>query len=318
MTTMTEEFRKNENDERFIERFNAALVDIEKEYISAQEQSNQPVLFICGAPRSGITLLTQVFARSGLFNYITNFTARFWRVPFVGFYLEKLIGLRNLVGISGHTFKSSLGRTDGILDPHDFTYFWKYWLKYDGKHDIFPESKFKEIDVKGVRKEINAMVNFYEKPIFFRNILIYANPWLLHKIFPSSYFVVMRRDTLSNALAILEARRLYFGDENGWLSVRPRNYEELKNQPVEVQIIGQIKGIHDEIIKQTKDFTEGIINITYEELCNNPYDTTLKVAEHIGIKNFDIEEVRHKLPKSFVIQNLPYSSETIKKFEEVL
>lgn len=316
MANATEKYKKDNFDELFLKKFNDALAGLEKEYITAQETSDQPVVFVCGAPRSGTTLLTQVLAKTGLFNYVTNFVARFWRVPFVGLYLEKLMGIRNMN--TEHTFGSHLGRTLGILGPHEFTYFWEYWLKPHRKHEVFSEAKLNEIDVEGFKKEINAMINIYGKPIVFKNMLLFANPGLMHKIFPNSYFVVIKRDILLNALSIYNARKHYYGNENEWFSTRPANYEHLKKQPVEVQIVGQIKGIYDEIAKQSKTFSERIITTTYEELCNDPIKTVLLITEHLGMKDIDINEMSLRLPRRFNMQSKLNSTEILKKFKKAL
>lgn len=318
MNKISDEYQKDITDELFLDKFNFALADLECEYIAAQKQSDQPILFICGSPRSGTTLITQVLARSDLFNYPDNFVARFWRVPFIGLYVEKLIGLRNPMNRSEGSFESNFGRTTDVLDPHEFTYFWKYWLKPDGNHDVFSESKFNEIDIEGLRQEMNAMISIHNKPMFFKNELILSNPGLMHKIFPNSYFVVIKRDILPNALSIFNARKRYCGSENEWFSTRSSNYEELIKQPVEVQIAGQINGIYDEIAKQSLDFPDRIINITYEELCDNPFKTILKIVQHIGLKKLKIHELESKIPKSFVINKVKFSSEIMKKFETAI
>ncbi len=317
MVNVARRYRKNESDEKFLEKFNTVLIDIESEYIHSQKPSKNPIFFICGPPRSGTTLITQVLARTGLFNYVDNFVARFWRVPFVGFYLEKIMGLRNSLHNAGHTLESEFGRTSGILDPHEFAYFWEYWLKPGTPHHVIPVSHLKKIDIHGLRNEINAMINLYDKPILFKSIWFLCNPTLAYHLFRKVYFIFITRDLLSNALSILEARKKYYKNENEWFSVRPPSYKELKDEPVEGQIIGQIKGIHDEIVKQTKDFPERIINITYEELCNNPLKTILKITDHFGLKDIDVRSIRQKLPKSFTPKNISCTSERIKRFEEV-
>jgi LPS sulfotransferase NodH len=318
MPKRTERYQKNIADELFLKKFNISLFDLEKEYAVSQKQSSQPVLFICGAPRSGTTLITQVLARTDVFNYVDNFVARFWRAPFVGFYLEKLIGLRQMLRKIGYSFTSEFGRTHGILDPHEFVYFWEYWLQPTSRHHIIPVHHLERIDVHGLRNEINAMLNSYNKPLFFKSVWFLSNPLLAYKLFSSVYIIFITRDLLTNALSILDARKEYHGDKNEWFSVRPTNFARLKKYPVERQITEQIKRINNEILEQTKDFPERIINITYEELCNNPLKTILKIADHIGIKNIDIKTIRKRIPQRFALHKSMASKETVKRFEKAL
>lgn len=316
MTDFAERYKKNEREELFLKKFNSTLAGLEKEYIADQRLSDRPVIFVCGAPRSGTTLLTQVLAGTGLFNYIDNFTARFWRAPFIGLKIEKILGLRNLHGSTGFSFTSDFGRTSGITGPHEFAYFWEHWLKPETSHHVIPVSHLKKIDIDGLRNEIQAILSLYNKPLFFKSIWFLSNPLLSYRLFTNVYFIFITRDLLSNALSILNARVKYLGDENKWFSVLPLNYSELKGKPVEVQALEQIKSINDEINKQAEDFPEKVIRITYEELCGNPVDTILKISDYIGIKDIDIHSVRQKLPSSFTLKNMPDSSEALKRFKD--
>ncbi len=320
MAKVTEKYKKDEFNELFLEKFNLSLADLEKEYIAAQESSvsDQPILFICGAPRSGTTLITQVLAKTGVFNYIDNFAARFWRAPFVALYIEKLIGLRDLPGNTGFTFESEFGRTSGILEPHEFAYFWEYWLQPEGSNHVIPLAHLKEIDVKGLRKEINAMLNVYNIPLFFKSIWFMGNPLLAYRLFPHAYFVIIKRDILSNALSILNSRTQYHGNEKEWFSLKPANYEKLKILPTEYQIIGQIKGIYNDIETQSSSFPEKTITITYEELCNDPVEIVKRIAKKFGFKKHDSLNLQSRLPKKFISGNSSYTSVFLEKFKDAL
>jgi hypothetical protein len=318
MACITEKYRKDKMEEQFLKTFNSSLADLEKKYTASRKPSDQPVLFICGAPRSGTTILTQVLARTGLFNYIDNFVARFWRAPFVGLYLEKLIRLRELPENAGFSFKSDLGRTSGILDPHEFSYFWECWLRPEGPNHVIPLHHLKKIDAKGLRKEINAIVNFCNLPVFFKNVWFMGNPALAYKLFPHSYFIIVKRDIVANALSIRRSRIKYYGDEKEWFALKPANYEKLKKLPPEHQIIGQIKGIYNDIEAQSSRFPERTISITCEELCSDPVKIVKRIAKKLNIKKIDTLSLQNRLPKNFTPNKFPYASDVLKKFENAL
>ncbi|MFZ5907514.1 MAG: sulfotransferase [Nitrospirota bacterium] len=318
MTKVTDNYRKNADHELFLNKLNAALVRMENHYISEQPDSALPVVFICGAPRCGTTLMTQILARSDCFGYIDNFVARFWRAPFVGLILEKILGLRNLPHEGMKTFVSDFGRTPGILDPHEFTYFWEYWLKPDIEHHLLPADHMKKIDVQGLRKTINAIESLFRQPVFFKNIWFMSNPRLAHLLFPTAYIIVMQRDILSNSLSILNARKRYCGDPREWFSVRPPDYQFLMTKSPEMQIIGQITKINAEIARQTKDFPEKIIQVTYENLCKNPVKTFMEIVSRIGIQDKNLSFVKQKLQGAFPVKKARCSPVTEKKFREAL
>jgi LPS sulfotransferase NodH len=320
MDELTERYRKKEDDELFLKKFNSTLTDLENEYIASQKESDLPILFICGPPRSGTTLLTQVLAQSGLFTYADNFIARFWRIPYIGLYLEKLIGLREKLGHTGYTFQSDLGRTAGILDPHEFTYFWRHWLKHDGEIDVIPLSKLSDIDTEGLRKEINAMVSIYHKPVFFKTYITLINPLILHNIFHNAHFIIFKRDLLANALSIFSAREEYFGNVDTWWSIKPSNYHTIKVLSVEKQIIGQLTGIYSDIDGQIKDFPERTMEISYEKLAQDPLEMLERISSFLNMKEFDRTTIKKTIPEKFKldIETDKFPSEQIERFERVI
>jgi hypothetical protein len=307
MTKISEKYKKDAFDEEFLSKFNTSLNELEIEYTASQKPSGLPVVFICGAPRSGTTFLTQALAKTGHFNYVDNFVARFWRAPFVGFYLEKLLDLRNMFEHVGYTFNSHFGRTPGILDPHEFTYFWEHWLRPIVTHHVIPISHVEEIDTKGLTDEMYAMLNIHKKPMFFKNIWFLSNPRLAYKLFPNAFIIYIKRNPLLNALSILFARETYHGNEYEWFSVRPANYEEQKLKSVEEQIVGQIYAINNEIQIQTGSFPERTIP-----------KTIMMILEKLNLEKIDDEKIRQELPKRIFCEHKKYPPAVIKRFEKVL
>jgi LPS sulfotransferase NodH len=317
MSEVTPRYRKDFNDEEFLKNFNLILQKLEKKHIANIPELNIPVVFIIGAPRSGTTLLTQLMAASGHFTYIDNFVARFWMAPFVGMYLEELLHLKETFNKTGYTFTSDLGRTAGFLDPHEFSYFWKYWLKPRGDTDLLPPDAINDIDSMGLRREVHAMISLSMKPIFFKNKLLFVNPGIMNRIFPNSFFLITQRDILSNAVSILRARRQYYGDERQWFSTKPSRYHELKNLPVEEQILGQIYNIYSDIETQCLGFSDKIISLKYEEVCSAPIDAVSQVCTAMGLQ-IDRESLGNRIPASLEIRMADPESDDAKRFRKVL
>ncbi len=317
MTEVTPQYRKDFNDEEFLKSFNLALQKLERDYTTNTPELNIPVIFILGAPRSGTTLLTQLMAASGCFTYIDNFVARFWMAPVVGMYLEKLLHLRDAFSSTGYTFTSDLGRTEGLLDPHEFSYFWQYWLKPKGDTDLLPPDTINNIDLIGLRREVQAMMSLSIKPIFFKNKLIFVNPWTMNRIFSNSFFVIIRRDILSNAVSILRARRKYYGDERKWFSTKPSRYHELRKLPVEDQILGQISNIYSDIESQCLDLSDKVISLKYEEVCSAPIDAVSQVCTAIGFQ-IDREALGNKIPARLNISMVDPESVDAQRFLKVM
>jgi hypothetical protein len=59
----------------------------------------------------------------------------------------------------------------------------------------------------------------------------------------NSKFLVVERNLEDVALSILRGRKLIHGDYRIGFSVKPRNYDEIKDLPVPQQILHQIKDV---------------------------------------------------------------------------
>lgn len=314
MNRKTENYQKDENVERFLEKFNLTLAQLEKECLPDSSVTVPGPLFICGAPRSGTTLITQILSRTGLFSYVDNFVARFWRAPYVGMRLEKILGLRENYDLGGHTYESDYGRTLGILDPHEFTYFWKRWLKVE--RSMSPHLA-DDVDAEGLRREVEAMAGVQNKPMFFKNEYFMGDPGVVGKIFPNAHFINMERETIANAASIYNARIKYNGDAGEWFSIRPSNYEILKGKPVEEQIIGQIKSIKASIDKFRKNHNGKIIDIKYEKMCQSPIKAVEIIARRMNLE-MDFDSLRKRLPENFTVPEISGSKEIIARLDDAL
>src|SRR4051812_11135485 len=122
---LADEYRKDTPTEDFLAELNAELVEFEDgRYERLQE--TLPTLHVIGAPRSGTTLLHQVIASSLDVQSITNLVAAFWRAPVTGLRLARMLD----VDAVASAFPSTFGRTRGLVEPHEFGYFWNHPLGY--------------------------------------------------------------------------------------------------------------------------------------------------------------------------------------------
>ena len=132
MTSRTDAYKKDPSKEFKLEEINLLLQQPNNTMLESFIEPKHPLLFIVGAPRSATTLTHQFIAQTSVFSYISNFTAKFWKAPYLGMVLEDLMETQNEI-ISNH---SNFGRTSGLHEPHQFNYFWKDWFKYDGDHQM--------------------------------------------------------------------------------------------------------------------------------------------------------------------------------------
>ena len=99
----TDMHRRTKVLEELLDRVNCLFEEAELREISQMTQPKLPVLLIVGNPRSGTTLLYQWLAATGLFAYPSNIMSRFYRAPYIGGLLHKILEKSNLTATSGST-----------------------------------------------------------------------------------------------------------------------------------------------------------------------------------------------------------------------
>ncbi|MCX7769944.1 MAG: sulfotransferase [Proteobacteria bacterium] len=221
-------------------------------------------LFIIGLPRSGATLVYQYIVHRLHVAYFTNGAGNKPYIPCLTIFLQKTFR-RPYVS----DFKSNFGRVAGPMAPREAGRIWgKFFLpdKYETYENIIEKK----------RKELYRLVTciqsiFGDVPFVNKNVRNSLHIDALAKIFPKSNFLVIERNLEDVALSILRARKLTHGDYNLWFSVKPRNYEEIKNLSIPEQIFHQIKDIRECINESIKKLPKDRVKvINYEDFCKEP------------------------------------------------
>lgn len=262
---LSAKYKKNERFERVITSLNNQLEISQKDLLEYREEF-YPTIHIIGAPRSGTTLVSQLIPSYLSVAHINNFIAAFWKAPVYGIELsKKLIGEQYK-----SNFSSDFGRTNTINEPHEFGYFWNYHLKYDDLHQKSEEYEYK-IDWKQLSLLINNMTDAFGKPIIFKSFLLGFHANAFYNTLPKSKFIYIKRNLVDNVLSILKLRKQLNGDINIWGSIKPKQYQKLKDLSVYEQVVGQILCLESEYLNQLNNIPNNSkIIISYEEICLNP------------------------------------------------
>lgn len=291
---LAERYRNDPRDEQFLEQLNEILAPHQQqEYVDLPD--TYPIIFVVGVPRSGTTLMMQLLARHLDIGYVNNLIAAFWRAPIFGIRLSKKL-LRDRTEV---TYRSDFGRTSGLIDPHEFGYFWSELLGYGdlGQRD---EAFEETIDWLHVRTVLNCMAHAFGGPTAFK---IFHAAWhvaRLHQVLPNTFFIWVRRDPFSNALSLMKMRREWAGSETAWTSMKPREYEWLKNEPVWTQLAGQVFYIE----KWLEDSLEAVpehrvIRFDYEDLCESPQDALSTVGSVVTAQGYELGSST-EVPEAFI------------------
>ncbi len=272
------DYAKKKDNELFQINLNRQLQKYEQNNYQNFD-TDLPFIFVFGLPRSGTTILTQILSHCLDVSYINNFAARFWHAPMVGMQLSRI-----LLGSSKFSsFTSDFGKTGELTEPHEFGYFWQYWLKKNEIEDYLDigDSENK-IDWEGLKLTLANIQNGENKAMVFRNIFgaNYINQ--LNKTLKKVVWVYIEREPMDVAISILNARRKYYGDRNIWWATFPPNYKELKDLAYPEQIAGQVvsleKFYQEQIQKSNQD---NVLRISYKSLCNNPNEILSSVIAKV-------------------------------------
>jgi len=285
-----EAFRRNPDLERLLQELNSLLAPVQAGIADRFKQPKRPVLLVVGSPRSGTTLMLQWLASLGHFAYPTNLLSRFYAAPYVGALIQRMLTDPQLnfrdefrdIRDSTFSFESNLGKTTGLMAPHEFWYFWRRFFAYGERH-WFNEAELARVDGNGFASELASLEAAFEAPLALKAMIVNCNIRFVAELLETSIFVYVRRRPFYNIQSLLKARRDYAGSVEEWYSFRPREYQELKNLDPVHQVAGQIyylnRAIEDELAALPESRK---LVVDYERFCEAPEATYRELAEKCG------------------------------------
>lgn len=279
-----------------LSELNNSLEKAEIDLIGNENKVKYPVLFIIGPPRAGTTLVMQWLCNMGIFAYPTNLMSRFYKAPYIGHLIQKIISddrmdyQNELYDLKPEKkkFKSRLGKTEGSQEPNGFWYLWRRFIP-TGEIARIPSQKLDKIDRKGLMNAVASIEMAYDRPVVLKGKMMQYNIDELIKIFTNAIFIHVKRDTIYNAQSILSARVEYFGDPLHWYGGKPPGYEKLLSDDAYKQVVGQVvytnAYIEDKLGNKRNN---GYIELTYEEFCSNPKIYFNKVEDKMRLMGYPI------------------------------
>ena len=276
-------YRKDLGSEQKIKELNDFLARFEEKIYEESPAPAYPLVFIIGCPRTGSTLLAQLLAASGLFAYVSNFVARFWKAPVIGAKIGLALDLALMKNESN--LKSSFGQTTGWTEPHEFGYFWDRWFKYEETAKVSPETLAK-IDQREMKSTFLSIQAAFGMPMFYKNQNKYSlQTEFLANLFENSYFIFIERQPLYQTQSVLLSRQEFCGSIHTWWTMKPAEYALLKNLSPYEQVAGQTHYLTADINRQLKKLPgKTYIRLNYEALCAAPPQEVGKIMKHIGIE----------------------------------
>jgi hypothetical protein len=268
-------FVANKECDTFVSELNKLVWEGESSY-SALLPPEMPVIIIVGAPRSGTTLLLQWLNKYGC-AAPSNLAARFFEVPLFAGRLQRLLtdpilNYRNELAVQSHAdFKSEYGKTEGALSPHEFSFFIRRFFPVQFGEPL-SDTELATCDVKGLLAGLRRFAWGMRCPVALKGLLV---QYCL-KVFAGQknvVFVYSHRNEVDNVISLLSHRLTVANDSEEWLSVRPREYQWLRElRPVE-QVAGQVRFTNQALQEQFRCNADLIwLDACHEAFCADPLD----------------------------------------------
>lgn len=281
------------------------------------DQSNHSIYFIVGAPRTGSTLLSQILISAFELGSQYNAVAKYYMAPLYGF--SDLINDKTK---DNFEFKSDLGNTRGVINAHEFGYFWQYWLNYKDHHQPSVEH-LNKVDVVGLQSKLNAITNLLGSDLLIKN-QVYINfiiKWLSDH-FMNSKFIFIERNEVDIVESILNSRKLQYGSYDYWWSLKPQNYRNwLKIHPIE-QVCHQVCYTNVKIKEQLAQLDDSrYLSIDYSDLIENFNNTLRSAKSFFGRNPTTLKMIKSQISVRSKEYELPWSKyrikESVKKVKEL-
>jgi hypothetical protein len=298
------------------EKLNGLLAELCELLAPVQEQVNArfdmpkwPVGLILGPPRSGSTVFLQYLASTGSFAYPTNLLTRFAYAPYVGALIQKMLFdpaydyQGDFDDIQGAlTFHSDLGKSKGALATNEFFHFWRnYFPNFDP--DWLSEEQLAAVRLKECFQAAASIEEAFGSPFVAKGWMFQYNLDYFYDRMPCSVFLRIKRQSLFVMQSILWARGQFYDDRKLWLSMKPNEYDQLKDMDLYHQIAGQVyfteKAI-DEGLKSVPESNQ--LTIEYEAFCSDPQAVYQHIVQKYAALGCELP-VEYKGPASFKCSN---------------
>jgi LPS sulfotransferase NodH len=272
------EVKKMKNN--FLEVMNSQLIGLDSR-LEIDGDANHNI-FIIGAPRSGTTLLSQLFSGCANAGYPNNLMAAFWNAPITGALLSKRWSEDKIF-----TGNSDFGQTSDYREPHEFGAFWRSSLLMDGMeqpNDILT----KTINWNHLANTLEDISRVFSVPVVYKAFHL---AWFIREIstvLPDSKWIWITRNTVDNARSLLDLRRHMHNDINKWASSKPVGIEKYCVKDPYLEVVAQVELINQWIEFQLKEINQdNWVSLSLESLVADPVAMFKKVATWSGVEMVD-------------------------------
>lgn len=268
-----------------------------------------PMIFVCGAPRTGTTLVTQVLLNHLPVQYLNNLTSVFPRSPITANQLFRRLAKRRPV-----SYSSFYGKSDHFSGPNDALYIWDRWLGND--RERIRES-LTAAEKSNMTRFFGAFQTAYPGPLLNKNNNLNVQADVVADVFNNAYFICMTRDPLYLAQSLYLARLEIHGDTGVAYGIHDPNRESTQDIIEDVcrQVLFHHRKIHEQ---QSRLGAERFWIVPYEQFCNQPEALVTRAAEKILGVSIPARELTNSLAPFSISNKTRMESEVFERIQTTL
>lgn len=268
-----------------------------------------PMIFVCGAPRTGTTLVTQVLLNHLPVQYLNNLTAVFPRSPIAANQVFGWLAKRRAV-----SYSSFYGKSDHFSGPNDALYIWDRWLGND--RGRIRES-LTDAERSNMTRFFGAFQTAYPGPLLNKNNNLNVQANVVADVFDNAYFICMTRDPLYLAQSLYLARLEIHGGADVPYGIHDPNRRSPQDMVEDVcrQALFHHRKIHEQ---QNRLGAERFWIVPYEQFCSQPEALVTRAAEKILGMSIQAHELRKTLAPFAVSNKTRMEPEVFEKIQITL
>lgn len=234
---------------------------LERRRYERAPQRTGPVLFICGAPRSGTTVAHQTLVAALPVAAFTNVVNIFPHSPLIATRI-----LRRWIETRPDSLHSFYGRTAGLGGLNDALPVWDRYLGAD--RNAAPQVKNKQA-ARELRQFLAAWTQAAGRPLVAKCNRLNAGAVDMAAAVPEAYFACLVRQPLWQAQSLYAARQMIHGDETHPYGLAP---PASRNADDPVESVCQQVLFHHQLAHQQQAAigAERFWIVRYEEFCRDP------------------------------------------------
>jgi hypothetical protein len=245
------------------------LQPIEASILAKPSVAQRPLIFVCGAPRSGTTVVYQTLVSHLPVAYFSNLTALFPRSPLTAHRL-----FSRFTEKPAAAYENFYGRTHGLSGTNDALFLWDRWLGSD--RAVAPQAI--EADRgRAMQSFFTACDREFARPLVNKNNSLNLSAHLVAELLPGATFLCVTRDKRRLARSLYRARCDIHGRPEAAYGVNAPLSSDTSDA---VESVCSQAEFYESVNRQQRERlgAERFWLVSYEDFCRDPGALLQRVA----------------------------------------